>query len=142
LIARTSEPSKKDGLILRVVEHVGDLIGEESNVDRMEDGPDHGNREVQLQVAVPVPRERGDAISRVDAEPAERMREPRDPLRELHVGEVNDLRAVARDDLFARVRAHGMIEDVAYRQGPIGHGRVQKHAEFSLAKAFVAALRK
>ena len=50
----------EDDSILGVIDHVGDLVREEARVDGVEDGADAGDREVALEVALRVPRERAD----------------------------------------------------------------------------------
>ena len=46
-----------DHLVLGVVDHVGQLLGEEPDVQRVEHGPHRGHREVGLEVLLVVPGE-------------------------------------------------------------------------------------
>ena len=72
LIADGLEQGKQRGvdenhLVFGVVDDVGQLIGRQAEVQGMHDGAVAGNGEVQLQMAVAVPAQRADAITRLDA---------------------------------------------------------------------------
>ena len=48
---------------LGMVEHPGDLVGREARIDRVNDGPNTGDRVVELKMAMRVPRNGGDPIA-------------------------------------------------------------------------------
>ncbi len=79
--------------------------------------PMHGDREVQLEVALGVPGERRHAIALLDAERSQRAREPVDALGDLRVGDARH-RAVGlqRHDLRARVHDAHPAAHVVQRQ--------------------------
>ena len=54
--------------ILGMIDDVGDLVGEQARVDGVTDRAHAGDAVVQLEVAMVVPRERGDALAGPDAE--------------------------------------------------------------------------
>ena len=61
----------EDHLILGVVDDVGELIGEQPDVERVQHRPHTGNRHVELEVALVVPRERPDPIPVLDPQSPE-----------------------------------------------------------------------
>ena len=69
-----------------MVDDVGELLVEQADVERVQHRPDARDREVELEVALVVPGERPDPVALLDAEPAERAREPVDPLGDLGEG--------------------------------------------------------
>ncbi len=76
---RQKRQVEEDQPVFRVVDDVRELVEEEPRVDRVDDRfhPRHGV--VELEVAVPVPGERADALAGHDAEAAEGAREPARP---------------------------------------------------------------
>jgi hypothetical protein len=111
-----------------VLENEGDLIGEEPDVDGVQDRADHRDGVVQFQVTVSVPRERGDPIARADPERAQGVRELRDAPPEIGIAQAHDRGTVARDDLFAGMIAQRVFEDRANRERLIGHRRRDRPA--------------
>jgi hypothetical protein len=61
----------------RVVHDVADLLREEPDVDGVQHGARRRHAEVELEMAMRVPRERADAVAGLDAERPERVRRPR-----------------------------------------------------------------
>ena len=51
-----------------MVDDVGELVGVEAEVERVEDAADERNAEVGLEVLAVVPAEGGDAVAGADAE--------------------------------------------------------------------------
>ena len=88
-----------DDLVFRVVHDVGELVGEQADVERVEHAAHAGDREVRLEVLLGVPRERRDPITRLDAEAAERGRQQVDPVRHLCEGGATARVALERDHL-------------------------------------------
>ena len=54
--------------VVGVVDDVGELVGVEAEVERVEDAADERDAEVGLEVRAVVPAERGDAVAGADAE--------------------------------------------------------------------------
>jgi len=59
----------KDHLVLGMVDHVDQLLGEQANIERVQHGSHAGHGEVGLHVSLVVPHECADAITRPDAQP-------------------------------------------------------------------------
>ena len=74
--AREQRAVDEDHLVLGVVDDVGELLGEQADVQRVQDAPGARRGEVQLQVAGAVPGERADAGVGGEAERVERAAEP------------------------------------------------------------------
>ena len=91
----------EDDAILGVVDHVGDLLGEQPQVDRVQNRADARNREVALEVALRVPREGPDPLAARDTKGAQGARQPVDPLDDLAVAGARDALVGERDDLAA-----------------------------------------
>jgi hypothetical protein len=76
--------------VLRVVGDVGELVGEQADVQRVQHRAVARRRHVDLEVALRVPRERGHAVARLDPERAQRVRDAVDPLPHLRVARALD----------------------------------------------------
>jgi hypothetical protein len=108
--------------VLGVVHDVGELFGEEPDVERVQHATDAGDREVRLEVLLRVPREGRDAVTRLDAETAQGGGQPIDPARDL--GERRAARGITlegRDLAVAEDRAP-VPEDRADREREVLHG--------------------
>jgi hypothetical protein len=143
-------------LVLGVVGDVGDLLGEEPDVDRVEHGPHARHRHVELQVLLAVPAEGRDPVARSDPETLERLRQAVDALPHLAVarpalavvGEGDDLgvaehpphalervqqgeRAVVLDQSFE----HGveLLLGGSAAAGPLPPGALPRRAHLTLA---------
>jgi hypothetical protein len=68
------------GLRAAVGEHVGDLVGDQPEVDRDADGAEPGGRDEGLHDLQPVEREDGDAVTGPDPAVGQGVRQPGDPL--------------------------------------------------------------
>ena len=66
-----SEASTMMTAVLGVVDDVGQLLGREPDVERVQHGPHAGDGEIGLEVALVVPAEGADAVARLDAEPGQ-----------------------------------------------------------------------
>ena len=66
-----------DHAILGVVDHVGELLGEQPDVERVQHRAHRRHREVGLEVLLRVPQERADPVAGLDPEPRERARQAR-----------------------------------------------------------------
>ncbi len=59
-----------DDLVLGVVDHVGQLLGEQPDVEGVQHSPHGGNRQVRLEVLLVVPGEGADPVVVADTEAA------------------------------------------------------------------------
>ena len=84
----------EDHPVLGVVDDVGQLLGEQADVQRVQHGADAGGGEVELEVALVVPGEARHPVALLHAEPDESPRQPVDPVGQLGVGRPPD-RALA-----------------------------------------------
>ena len=75
----------EDHLVVGVVDDVGELLGEQPDVQRVQHAPGARRGEVQLEVAGRVPRERRHAAVGGDAEVVEHAAEPAGPRRPVAV---------------------------------------------------------
>src|SRR6185312_9213355 len=94
---------------------------EEADVEGVEDGAHAGGGEVELEMAVGVPAEGGDAVAGVDAEVFEGAGEAVDARAEVGVGVAVETVFGAGDDLFAREHGGGAGEDVLDGEGVVLH---------------------
>ena len=76
----------EDHLVVGVVDDVGELLGEEPDVQRVQHPAGAGGGEVQLEVAGRVPRERRDATVGRDPQIVEHTAELAGPYRPVGVG--------------------------------------------------------
>ena len=88
----------EDDLVLGVVGDVGQLLGEEPDVERVQDPAGARRGEVELQVALGVPAERADPAVGADAEGVEDAAQLAGALRPLRVGRPGDAAGVVGDD--------------------------------------------
>jgi hypothetical protein len=75
----------------RIVEHVGDVVRCQADVDRLKDGAHHGHSEIALVVAVAVPIEDGDHVALFDADLGQSAGEAADTLAEGAIGPSPDV---------------------------------------------------
>ncbi len=92
----------EDDAVLGVVDDVGELLGEQADVERVQHRTDARHRHVQLEVALVVPRERANAIALSHAQPLQHAREAIDALAHLPVAGAHDAGLGERDDLRPR----------------------------------------
>ncbi len=95
-------------------DRVDELLRGETDVDRVQDGADHGNGEEALQVAVAVPVHHGHRITRLDSDFSKSRGEPADPLLELPVGEAQ---RPAIDDFLVGIVYHGPEHEILDQEG-------------------------
>jgi hypothetical protein len=102
-------------LVLGVVRHVDELLGEQPDVERVQDPAGARRGEVELQVAGGVPAERGHPAVVADAQRVEHATEPAGALGPLAVGLAHLARRGDRDDLL--VGEEPLSPHVQMRQG-------------------------
>ena len=111
-----------DEAVLGVVDDVGQLIGGEPDVERVQDRPHGGDGEVGLEVALVVPGEGADPVPRLDPQAGEGGGQLLGPGR--HLGEGG--RAVPAlldgDDGAVAVHLLPVAEDVADQERGVLHG--------------------
>jgi hypothetical protein len=76
----------EDDAVAGVVDDVDDLLGEQADVQRVQDGAVGGDREVQLEVALRVPAEGRHPVPGLDPEAFEHAAEAVDAIGHLRIG--------------------------------------------------------
>ena len=108
--------------VRRVVDDVLELLREQPRVDRVHHGADARHRVVELEVAVVVPGQRGDAVARLHARGHERVGELPRAAEHLAPGAAVPRRVQRhRDDLDVRVVAVREPHDVGDQERPLHH---------------------
>ncbi len=124
---RASSPAMRgvhdDDPVLCVVDHVGELLGEEPQVEGVEDRTHRRDGEVGLEMGLVVPEEGADPVGVADPEPPECPGQPLGPLG--HLGERGGDRLALRTDdghdPAVRVHRSAVTEDPADQQWGILH---------------------
>ena len=98
------------GAVVRVVDDVGELVGVEAEVERVEHAAHQRDAEVGFEVRTVVPAERRDAVAGLDAESMQRAGEAPRADREVGVG-------VAMDRLVGSARHDSRGEGRSARRG-------------------------
>ena len=83
---RDQRPVHEEHAVVSVPDRELQLVGEEAQVQRVEDRPHAGDRVVELEVSVVVPGERRNPVARLHPEAAEHVGDLADPRREVAVG--------------------------------------------------------
>src|SRR5262249_1960284 len=104
-----------------VVRDVNDLLGEQANVERVQDRAHRRHGEVGLEMLLRVPRERRDPIAALDAETHERRCELLGALGELRERGATAVVTFERHDLPAREHARAVTDDRADRKRSVLH---------------------
>ena len=115
----------EDDLVFGVVYDVGELFGEEADVERVADGPRAGDGEVEFHVLIIVPGEGSYAVAGLDAQVDEGFGEAFDAL--VHVpigGAVPGTIGLESGDGFVGEHAVGVFENTIHRQLVIHHQAV------------------
>ena len=114
--------------ILGVVDDVDDLVGEQPRIHRMQHGARAGHAVEQLEVAMGVPAERADPVTRPHPEPAERVRQALgSPVRLGIRVAVDGAVDVARDDLGPAMKLGGVLDGARDHQRHV-HDQALQHA--------------
>ena len=116
---RQQRPVGEDDLVLGVVGDVGQLLGEQPDVQRVQHPPGARRGEVQLHVPGGVPRERADPAVGADAEGVQHAAEPPGAVRPLRVRDPRDAGRAVRGDRPAAEVLLGVPEDRVDRQGEV-----------------------
>ena len=105
----------------RVVDDVGELLGEQADVERVQHRAHRRHREVGLEVLLAVPAERADAIAVLDAERGERVGEPGRVRADLGEGRAARARLGPGDAFALGVHALAVAQDRRDREREILH---------------------
>ncbi len=114
-------PVDEDDLVLGVVHDVGDLLGEEPDVECVQHPTRARCGEVELQVAGGVPTEGGDAPVCGDAQLVEHPAEAPGPVGPLAVGLALDATGRRRDHVLLGEQGLGSIEEVVEGERSVLH---------------------
>ena len=106
----------EDHLVLRVVDHVDELLGEQPDVQGVQHGPHARRREVGLEVVLAVPGERRHPVAVAHPELAQPAAQPVDALAHLGVGRARRPVVRERHDLGVAVHAPHPLQDELERQ--------------------------
>jgi hypothetical protein len=117
---------EEQGPVFGIVDDPGDLLGDQARVQRVQHAAAARDTEVQLEVPIAVPGQRGDAFPRLDADTADRVRHLTGTSMQRAVGSaVNVALDPARHDLDVGVMAVGMLDQCADEQGRLHHLSMQ-----------------
>ncbi|CAM5741430.1 hypothetical protein SHIRM173S_08758 [Streptomyces hirsutus] len=94
-------PVDEEDVVRGVVDDVGEVVREETVVDRVQDPPRAGHGHVQLQVALRVPSETPHPGAGGDAQVIQHSGEASDALGDVAVGSGHRAAQLGRGDVFA-----------------------------------------
>jgi hypothetical protein len=116
-----------------VVDHVGELIRKQPDVDRVEHGSHRRNGEICLHVPLVVPHERSDTVTFGDTEPGECCRQPISPVCDLRKGGLGDLgiQPLIGENLRSRMNRPSMPQQMGDGEREVGHRAVDHRERFS-----------
>ena len=105
-----------------VTEDVEQLLGEQPRIEGVADRAEAGHAEVDLDVTMGVPRERGDAVARADAEGQQRVGETLGAAVDLTIVRAMDRPLdAATDDLLIAEHPRGVADQRGDQQGRVVH---------------------
>src|ERR1019366_5501990 len=114
-------------------DNVADLVGEQARVHRVQHTARAADTVVKFQVPVAVPRQRGDALARLDADCLQRVGDPFRTRRDTGPGSaVKRAFRIARNNLPITVPGRGVIDQARDQQRTLLHQT--KHGCFPLVK--------
>ena len=112
---RESEIEAYD-LVLRMIDNVLDLLGKQARIDGVENGSHARHREIHLEVAIRIPRERAYPGRWPDPQRRERIRQlPRSFMRVMVSVTMELSRGGSRDDLRVAVVGVSMANQCRYQ---------------------------
>ncbi len=88
---RGDRPVDQDHLVLGVIDHVGQLLGEEPDVQRVQDRAHARDGQIGGHVGVVVPHERAHPVAPFDTQPGQRRRQAVGVFSELAEGDLLDV---------------------------------------------------
>ena len=119
---RKEREIEEDQPVFRMVDDVRELVEEEPGIDRVDDRFHPGHRVIELEVAIPVPGERADALAGRDAEAPEGARKPARPGMGVAVRVAVDRSFDrARHDLGVAMAAIRVADERRDQQGAVHH---------------------
>ena len=123
----------EDHPVLGVVDDVDQLLLEQADVERVQHRTHARHREVQLQMALAVPRERAHSLALRHSQAGERARQAIDALGHLRVlGAQHRAVVLEREDLRARVVGGQAAADVVERQREVVLHQALQHLRHPL----------
>ncbi|MNH23618.1 hypothetical protein D3C79_835230 [compost metagenome] len=129
---------EEEHAVLGVVGNPLHLVGMQARVQRVQHGTRAGYGVVQLHVAIAVPGERADAVTKADAERGERIGQAACALPEVAIGLPMDIAFdPARDDFLVAMVALGMGEErrnkqllLLHQSIHVGHRLIVVHVKY------------
>src|ERR1700738_3840080 len=104
-----------------MVDHEGQLLGEEPDVEGVHHRPHGRNGQVRLEMLLVVPAERADPVALAYPKPAEASAQPLDSLGDLAEGRSSHPGPVECRNLAAMMDCLAVTEDMRNREGKILH---------------------
>ena len=117
---------EEDQAVVRVLDDVAEVLLEQADVERVQDGPHARHREVELQVAKRVPGEARDSVAWPHPEPGERARQAARSLDDPSVGRALDALLGPRDHLAMPEHRLRSLRDLLDEQRAIHHQPVHR----------------
>ena len=111
-----------DAAVLGVVDDIGQLLGRQPDVQRVQDRSHAGDGEVGLEVALVVPAEGADAVTRLDAEPGQGGGQPLGPGGHLDETGLAAAALLHRDDGAVAVYPLPVEQQVSDQERGVLHG--------------------
>ena len=111
----------EDDLVLRVVDDVDQLVGEQPDVEGVQHASGARCGEVQLQVPPGVPAERAHPRVRTEAQVVQHRGQPAHAVGPVGDGGAAFLPDLCRDDLLVAEELFGPVEDVGEDEGAVLH---------------------
>ena len=124
-----------DAAVLGVVDDVGQLLGREPDVQRVQHRSHAGDGEIRLEVALVVPAEGADAVTRLDAEPGQGGGQPLGPGGDLDEAGLAAAALLHRDDGAVAVHPLPVEQQVSDQERGVLHGAL--HAPSMARRAFI-----
>ncbi len=121
-------------LVLPVVDHVGQLLGEQADVEGVEHRPHRGHGQVRLEVLLVVPGEGPDPVIRAHTEPAQGLGQLLGSRRDLREGRLPVTVGLDGDHTAVAVDRLATTEDAAHQERPVLH-RAQHSRSLSVSPA-------
>ncbi len=118
----------EDHLVVRVVDDVGELVGEQADVQRVQHAARARGAEIEFEMARRIPAEGGDTAVLRDTELVEHPSQPAGALGPGRIGGALTARAGGGDDLLVPVVLLGAIEQVGDREWDVLHQALHEGA--------------
>ena len=125
----------EDHLVLGMVGDIGDVLGRQPRVERVQHRADAGNAEIELEMAIGVPGDGADPVAELDAQPLQRLGQLLGALARVPVAVAVDRPLDrARHDLDVGIVGGGEVDDLRNQQRTVLH-----QAEHGVSSVTLAA---